>query len=365
VAGQLEDGAAAGLQALSDAKTEGAGILLERPEGIFQKGIKMKYSRKSRLRLFERIALAGFVKTDPADEFVRNSLHIVNDALKKGPIIAISYAEQIFRDQDKKHFYRQPEIMSVYEKCMAPPFQHYWMEMFGTLDPDPESDLGHTGYGFVAIDMYKLCPDPDKRLGVLRGLASAAGANPSDSIIMETRWMVSCSVMVIQLGGAIYPPFEVINYHVDAEGAITAFDTMYHPALTLAQREKLRKETTRGIWIPVMEAHKLLHAKNVSMTEHEVAQPRIAKRMEKRLERDPGDTKYYTLSVTTGSKDKRREIDLEPSGQEVSLHTVRGHFATYTPEKPLFGRLVGQFFRPEHFRGSKAVGEIVKDYRLE
>ena len=46
------------------------------------------------------------------------------------------------------------------------------------------------------------------------------------------------------------------------------------------------------------------------------------------------------------------------------LHTVRGHFATYTPEAPLFGKLVGTYWRPWHLSGNPERGVIESDYKL-
>ena len=37
---------------------------------------------------------------------------------------------------------------------------------------------------------------------------------------------------------------------------------------------------------------------------------------------------------------------------------------TYTEEKPLFGRITGQYYWHPHMRGNKENGEVVKDYKL-
>tara|TARA_R110000824_G_scaffold7695_2_gene34763 strand:+ start:4176 stop:5231 length:1056 start_codon:yes stop_codon:yes gene_type:complete len=53
----------------------------------------------------------------------------------------------------------------------------------------------------------------------------------------------------------------------------------------------------------------------------------------------------------------------EPS-HHVALHLCRGHFRTYTADKPLGGPkgAVGTFWVPSHVRGTKDEGIIVKDY---
>lgn len=48
-----------------------------------------------------------------------------------------------------------------------------------------------------------------------------------------------------------------------------------------------------------------------------------------------------------------------------ALHICRGHFAQYTDEKPLFGKLTGTFYIPMHTRGSLKAGAVVKDYNVK
>jgi len=47
-----------------------------------------------------------------------------------------------------------------------------------------------------------------------------------------------------------------------------------------------------------------------------------------------------------------------------SYQLVRGHFATYTQERPLFGRYAGTVFIPAHVRGTPEAGIVIKDYAL-
>jgi hypothetical protein len=54
------------------------------------------------------------------------------------------------------------------------------------------------------------------------------------------------------------------------------------------------------------------------------------------------------------------------SGVEMRSHICRGHFATYTADKPLFGRPdgIGKFWHPAHVRGNAKHGAVVKDYEV-
>lgn len=49
---------------------------------------------------------------------------------------------------------------------------------------------------------------------------------------------------------------------------------------------------------------------------------------------------------------------------EVREHVVRGHFRIYSEDRPMFGRIAGAVWVPEHERGSSDVGRIKKDYEV-
>lgn len=75
--------------------------------------------------------------------------------------------------------------------------------------------------------------------------------------------------------------------------------------------------------------------------------------------------KYYTLQIDPFAATQSNHANGSVNGGNRSLHITRGHFATYSPGKPLFGKYVGTFWKPQHVRGSKGHGEIVKDYTVK
>lgn len=78
-----------------------------------------------------------------------------------------------------------------------------------------------------------------------------------------------------------------------------------------------------------------------------------------------GHIAYKVLKVAVG-KDKEYVLGRGTSGDaaQLPLHSVRGHFKTYTPERPLFGTVVGRFWWPAHARGNAENGEVRKSYRV-
>lgn len=70
---------------------------------------------------------------------------------------------------------------------------------------------------------------------------------------------------------------------------------------------------------------------------------------------------FYTLKIKpTSSSQNYESKDLWSN----RVHLCRGHIKTYTDEKPLFGKIVGNIWCPPHARGNKNKGVIVKDYEV-
>lgn len=72
---------------------------------------------------------------------------------------------------------------------------------------------------------------------------------------------------------------------------------------------------------------------------------------------------HYVLAIDANTQRKAY-----PKGDRVSmnkrLHVCRGHFATYTEDAPLFGKLTGRFWVPAHVRGTTDHGVVGKDYAV-
>lgn len=74
---------------------------------------------------------------------------------------------------------------------------------------------------------------------------------------------------------------------------------------------------------------------------------------------------YKTLAVKPISKRYASKDEGQPQEKVMPLHLVRGHFKTFTEEKPLLGKIVGRFWWPSHARGSAEIGLVHKDYQLK
>ena len=77
---------------------------------------------------------------------------------------------------------------------------------------------------------------------------------------------------------------------------------------------------------------------------------------------------YHTL-VARLENVQHRSKKGKMSTRNVALHRVKGVFAVYTREKPLFGHLgpnnIGPIWKPEHVRGHISNGNVGKDYCIK
>lgn len=77
------------------------------------------------------------------------------------------------------------------------------------------------------------------------------------------------------------------------------------------------------------------------------------------------EIRYHVLDINPMKEVLRKEGDIEHNGLKKALHICRGHFATYTEERPLFGKVAGTFWVPSHVKGSVEHGIVDKDYRVK
>lgn len=112
--------------------------------------------------------------------------------------------------------------------------------------------------------------------------------------------------------------------------------------------------------IPLL-AISFMHCKNVARRDVTAEVGPSAKWI--RRQKAP-DIRYHVLDINPMKEVLRTEGGTESNGLKKALHICRGHFATYTEDKPLFGHITGTFWKPSHVRGSVEHGIVDKDYRL-
>ncbi|MEN6546306.1 MAG: hypothetical protein ABFE07_09720 [Armatimonadia bacterium] len=106
---------------------------------------------------------------------------------------------------------------------------------------------------------------------------------------------------------------------------------------------------------PALLAVGLMNCKNVTTDEREVAIGRNGRRHAHRT------TKYHTIIVPGHDSHGGQS---EPGESKVAMHRVRGHFKTFTAERPLMGKFTGTYWWGWQVRGSKKNGVVVSDYKV-
>lgn len=176
---------------------------------------------------------------------------------------------------------------------------------------------------------------------------------PSDphTVLVTDVYAYGHQLRIPDLLGISFTPLRADGTMLEAETLYVALDPITDGELP---------ESGRGISLYVFA---LLNCKNVLTDTHAVAEKLQRARI--RRGKQPFIT-YHTLRIVAPGN---RRTPPEESGEQLSdgsraFHLVRGHFARYTADAPLFGKLTGVFWRPAHTRGSPSAGVRLKDYRL-
>lgn len=156
------------------------------------------------------------------------------------------------------------------------------------------------------------------------------------------------------------------KFAINADGSYLTDEMTHRASLDLhPQRERLLQVAMGRLWIALM-AINFMHCRNVELVDH-IAAPAAHPRKKHLKVKEPSVV-YKTIVIKPMSAVQVSETSsVGNEGETIprSAHIVRGHFATYSQDKPLLGKHVGMFWRPAHVRGSQDAGEIVKDYRIE
>ena len=103
-----------------------------------------------------------------------------------------------------------------------------------------------------------------------------------------------------------------------------------------------------------------INCKNVEAVDADPPPPALAKKRA-RLGRE-SFVEHKILKIGRPRHNSHRSDN--ESNINTALHLCRGHFKTYTPERPLLGKAIGTFWFDSHVRGSQEIGEVHKTYSV-
>lgn len=181
-----------------------------------------------------------------------------------------------------------------------------------------------------------------------------------DDLPPETKWHISCVSWASLIGGKKNSSISgkpillgLFGVYADRNGrCLSMFINHFDGDILKDLRGKIA--CVAGMTTSFM------HCKNVKQVE---AKEDPGERFRKQY-KVPKFT-YRTLCIDPMKEVLRREGQSEATGLKRALHICRGHFSTYSDEKPLFGKYAGTFWVPDHVRGKKEHGEVVKDYEVK
>lgn len=104
-----------------------------------------------------------------------------------------------------------------------------------------------------------------------------------------------------------------------------------------------------------------MHCKNVDMIDNDPP-PALSKSFARKHGRPL--TSFKTLNIDPMRRVLDREGNAATVGLTKAIHICRGHFKSFSPSAPLFGKLVGAYWWADHVRGDRTAGVVDKDYRL-
>jgi len=104
-----------------------------------------------------------------------------------------------------------------------------------------------------------------------------------------------------------------------------------------------------------------MHCKNVDIVDNDPP-PKLSRRHLRKHGRPL--TTFKTLNIDPMRQVLDRDGRARETGLRSAVHICRGHFKTFSPDAPLFGKLTGTYWWADHVRGDAAVGAVEKDYRI-
>jgi hypothetical protein len=120
-------------------------------------------------------------------------------------------------------------------------------------------------------------------------------------------------------------------------------------------------ELARCLFMPALLALSFMNCKNVALSPVE---PNAGLNRLRRARGALPLVRHHTIDIGPMRRVLHTEGRMGEVGLRRALHQVRGHFSTYSPERPLFGKVAGTFWVPSHVRGDVARGVVVSDYRV-
>jgi hypothetical protein len=237
--------------------------------------------------------------------------------------------------------------------CAMPPFASSWFEFPAYLSHWVSSGIRRVGVLLVSSEV-----DPSTM------------PFPRD----DAKTIVIASVF-IEEGGSTYGPVVSVPIFLDTRGdvvsggfedrkdfAYSAVSNTYSADVSFPEDDlDMLRQMGAAVYCALFSCS-LLNCKNVAVRQSNPP-ARLSKAHAKR--RGSPLVTFKTLEIEPMKAVLRADGKSAEVGLARALHICRGHFATYEEGKGLFGKYTGRFWIPNHVRGNRENGVVVKDYSLK
>jgi hypothetical protein len=319
---------------------------------------------------------------------------------------ALSFAEAIVADNVAREYFEvmPKEVLHMSDDCpnATPPFTYTWVETRAPTVVRVGKKISQWrgpsewGFLFTVEDLFSCSPEDrsmhmtDMIDGRLRW--SVTGHLFCGEDLGANMHVVDCLGKEIQKGvngplGSVSLPLDNEGRFMDGlwapRGAVSCDSFMgnsgFAPGLSEEIKERLAGEG-RGDWFEDDDGQEsrdvvvgLLHPIWLSLSfsnckNIDLVPGRARRATRKRWKKKTGKELMTYRTIQLGGRTARREARNAKNGKpdRVALHLVRGHFKTFTDERPLggLGGAVGTYWWQQQMRGTKEEGVIVHDYNI-
>lgn len=284
-------------------------------------------------------------------EEMRDVLHAVQRVAEEGQVIvADNVSEYLYAETPQENW----DIDNF--PCVAPPFPAFWIEW-----RRPSRVVSETAGLLASSDITPR----EIAFAVLADRSPEGGWTLGMVPVLD--WPES---LVARAASSRHPLFAAafVKLEIDPEGAITDRSCASYEAPSTKGNPDVQ-EALRT-WASMCSsfsnvallALSFMNCKNV-VEEVVAPPPKLSRKHEKRYGRPLAS--YRVLRIDPMREILRREaVAAGEEGLPRALSICRGHFKTYTGERPLLGRYTGTFWWSPHVRGSAEAGVVEKVYSV-
>lgn len=203
-----------------------------------------------------------------------------------------------------------------------------------------------------SVNRHAVYGDDDLELKAVSENCSEAAAEA----MQRTEWILYYCIHMVHRGMLI--PFVTRGLiALDADGTLCA---------SAAYESQFPQDSTRTIYhhcaYTVLLANSMMNCKNVrtiDSTDQDAPPAKWQRRM-----KTPA-IRYSRIAIEPFTAEVARQGGVEGGGIAKAWHICRGHFATYTDDKPLFGKYAGRFWIPQHAKGDKKLGTVISTHEVK